>query len=364
MSTRNTGKALDYAGLIGEGRPELAACCGLCLPLSERMTTLTPLDRAVDSSTAVPVLPRFEKQKHLAISFRCGRLANRLILFANFVALAEEHGHDLTNYTFHSYSEFFEGTQQNFHCRYPRPRRRSLFDVTRISGFLRLTRIAHHIARYSALLNERYPLFGSRVATVHEFDEPNFTVLESPEYQDAIRPARFVFVYGWMLRSPALVKKHADKIRSYFRPVAEFTAAAAGALTPLRAKGDIVIGVHVRQRDYRHWQGGRFFFEAARYAQWMRDLETQLPGRKVVFLVCSDEPRNADEFAGLTVGFGTSSPVGDLCALSQCDFIMGPQSTFSQWASFYGGKPLLHLRSADHAVRLEDFRVCYLDWPC
>ena len=94
----------------------------------------------------------------------------------------------------------------------------------------------------------------------------------------------------------------------------------------------------------------------------MRELAGQFPGRKISFLICSDEPRNADEFSGLSVGFGTASPVSDLYALARCDYILGAKSTFSEWASFYGGKPLLHLLDGNVPVKLENFRVCHLDW--
>ena len=44
------------------------------------------------------------------------------------------------------------------------------------------------------------------------------------------------------------------------------------------------------------------------------------------------------------------------------DYILGPPGTFSQWASFYGEKPLLHLFDSNDSVALEKFRVSYLDW--
>jgi hypothetical protein len=82
----------------------------------------------------------------------------------------------------------------------------------------------------------------------------------------------------------------------------------------------------------------------------------------VAFLVCSDEPRSFGEFPGLTVGFGTDSPVSDIYALAQCDYILGPKSTFSQWASFYGEKPLFQVCDTGDSAKLEHFRVSYLDW--
>ena len=328
------------------------------------MTTLTNAETAAATrSVTTPALPRFEKQKLFSIGLRCGRLANRLIIFANFVALAEEQGHRLINFTFHSYSELFEGTHENIYCRYPRPRRRSWMDVVPgVAAALRKTRIPYHITRYTALLNERCPVFGNKVVTLHEFPGPNYTLLEGPEYQEKISPARIVFVYGWRLRSPGLIKKHGDKIRAYFRPIQKFETASRNAIDPLRRAADVVIGVHIRHGDYRGWKGGKYFFPAARYAGCMRELAEQFPGRKVAFFVCSDEPRSADEFPGLTVGFGTDSPVSDVYALARCDYILGPKSTFSQWASFYGEKPLLHVHGTGEPAKLEDFRVSYLDW--
>ena len=324
---------------------------------------MTNVSHVEPPEASAPALQHFEKQKLFTIALRCGRLANRLIIFANFIALAEEQGHRLINFTFHSYSEFFEGTRENIYCRYPRPQRRSWPDlIPGAAALLRRTRIPYHITRYTALLNERHPVFGEKAVTLHEFPGPVYTRLDGPEYQEKIRPAQVVFVYGWWLRTPRLVKKHGKKIRAYFRPVEKFVHASNAVIEPLRRQADILIGVHIRRGDYSYWKGGRYYFSAERYAAWMRDLVPQFPGRKIAFLVCSDEVRKLEEFPSLTVGLGTDSPVSDVYALSQCDFILGPKSTYTQWASFYGEKPLLHLEGSDHVVKIEDFRVCYLEW--
>ncbi len=39
-----------------------------------------------------------------------------------------------------------------------------------------------------------------------------------------------------------------------------------------------------------------------------------------------------------------------------------PPEHLSQWASFYGEKPLLHLCDSNDSVPVEKFRVSYLDW--
>ena len=93
----------------------------------------------------------------------------------------------------------------------------------------------------------------------------------------------------------------------------------------------------------------------------MRELAAQFPGRTAAFFVCSDEPRSREEFAGLTVEIGAGPPINDLCTLVGCDFVLGPLSTFSQWASFYGNVPLLHLRGADERVDAGRFQVSFLE---
>src|SRR5436190_1180866 len=76
-----------------------------------------------------PAAIRPADRKVVVIAGRCGRMANRLVLFANFIALAEEHGHRLLNPTFHSYATLFETTRRDIYCQYPLPTRRSLWDV-------------------------------------------------------------------------------------------------------------------------------------------------------------------------------------------------------------------------------------------
>jgi hypothetical protein len=304
-----------------------------------------------------------KNQKLFTIGLRCGRLANRLIIFANFIALAEEQGHRVINYTFHSYSHLFAATRENLHCAYPVPKRKSRWDaIPGVGAVIRKTRIFYHLTRYASVLNESLPIFGKSVVTLRQLSGQFITNLEDAEVQEKIRPAKIVMVYDWRFRAARLMQKHADKIRAYFRPLEIHENASRLAVEPLRRKAEIVIGVHIRQGDYRGWKGGNFFYPVERYAVWMNELAAQFPGRKVAFFVCSDEQRRVEEFPGLTVGFGGDSPVHDLYALAGCDYIMGTKSTFSQWASFYGGKPLLHFLDRNASAKLENFRLCFLNW--
>lgn len=51
------------------------------------------------------------------------------------------------------------------------------------------------------------------------------------------------------------------------------------------------------------------------------------------------------------------SAIGDLYALSQCDYIIGPPSTFNCWASFIGDVPLYTMFKKGETITLNNFAV-------
>jgi len=264
------------------------------------------------------------------------------------------------NFTFHSYAHLFERTQHDIYCQFPPPTEPSWLDVIPgLAPAIRQTRVFAHGAKMMSLINERWHLFGTRTATLRECFKPGELVseLEGGAVESQIRNARLVLVNGWTFRAPLCVQRHRETLRSYFRPITKHLTASQKVVEQLRQHADVVIGVHIRRGDYSNWRNGRYFFPVQRYAEWMTQLAAQFGERKVSFLVCSNEPRSPAEFQGLNVGFSTGLPIEDLYALAECDYIMGPVSSFTQWASFYGNKPLLCLTSADMQIERKRFAV-------
>jgi hypothetical protein len=296
--------------------------------------------------------------KCIVISLRCGRLANRLVLFANFLAWAKERNYRLVNFTFHSYADLFSSTQRDFYCGYPPGAGVQLWRlIPGLAMVVRKTRLLTHIVRSLSRLNDRLPLLGGKSVTLHELPGRLVTDLDDPDVQVRIQAARLVFAYGWRFRAPNSVRRHHAFIQDYFRPRADLESPGAQLLASLRRQAGMVIGVHIRRGDYRTWKQGQFFFSVAQYAAWMRQLAGQMAARQPAFFVCGDEPRVADEFPGCKVAIGLGPAMADLYALAQCDYVFGPPSTFSQWASYYGQRPLLHVRRTEDSPDLNRFRV-------
>lgn len=127
-----------------------------------------------------------------------------------------------------------------------------------------------------------------------------------------------------------------------------------------KSRFDRIIGVHIRRGDYKKWENGRFYFFNNDFLGYMKQLQLEMQAQnlKCGFLLCSNEPFNPADFKPLDV-FQIDEPnaIEDLYGLSLCDFILGPPSSYSMWASFYGKKPIYFMRDRNSKLSIADFKV-------
>ena len=124
-----------------------------------------------------------------------------------------------------------------------------------------------------------------------------------------------------------------------------------------RKGADIIIGVHIRQGDYARWLGGKYYFSLEQYAQIIKNVQILFEDKKVKFLIISNNKDNSDYFKDSQYCFGSGHFIEDMYSLAACDYIIGPPSTFSGWASFYGDVLLYCIENPDRAVHTEDFKM-------
>ena len=142
-------------------------------------------------------------------------------------------------------------------------------------------------------------------------------------------------------------------------PIDSVQQGVAETVRAARRDGGVLIGVHIRRGDYRTFRDGRFFYEIDHYRSMMKHVRAQMRGSDVRFLICSDEEIAMDAFSEFSVTRGNGLHIVDLYSLAACDYIMGPPSSFSLWASFYGNRPLCWLRSSSTIPDVREFRVHY-----
>ena len=276
-----------------------------------------------------------------------GGLANRLFVFANAIATGQMTGHRVFNPAFRRWSDSFEGTAGDAMSSFPR-RRRALF------GGALSARIAASLSYRSCGI-----LTGSHHGPVRATTLiwPQYRDLDTPEEVADLRRRRLVLLKGWLFRNRSGVERHAATIRNFFQPMPDICSEADGIVGAARAAGDLLVGVHVRHRDYREFMDGKFFYPLTTYVALMRSVAAMLAPQRAAFLVCSDEEQDRSLASDLAVTFSTMGPVQDLWALSRCDLLMGPPSTFSQWAAFLGETPLWQIDDPAREPDRELFRV-------
>ena len=163
-------------------------------------------------------------------------------------------------------------------------------------------------------------------------------------------------LWNWYFRNDAAIVRHREKICSYLRVNDEFFARPNDIISKARENNATVVGVHIRRGDYKT-ACSHLYFDDATYLRFMKEFLDSWGNKKVVFVLVSNEPINLDYFTknGIEAVDATGLPQEDIVTLSLCDYIMGPGSTFSWWAAYYGNKPRLSIQSRDESVSVDRF---------
>lgn len=160
------------------------------------------------------------------------------------------------------------------------------------------------------------------------------------------------FTNGWQLReADVYFPKVKDKVVEIFRPNVSVVEHVEEAFSNWRKDYDVMVGVHIRRGDYKEWRNGAYYFDYEVYARFMKQIAGLFPQKKVGFYIASNEPvPDTAAFDGLCVYHGLGGAAHDLFALQISDYIIGPPSTFSKWASVMGGTPLHIIYDRDEVV--------------
>jgi len=272
----------------------------------------------------------------LVLSKYLGGLGNRLILHIHVMAFAMEHGFSLVNLTLHRDAHLFAGLWANSWCRYPPP----AFGLP----LHQLVRGARFWAEYFALRQIRRP---GAVPGLHTWmlGADKSVSMESPRFAAVCRGHRWINLQGWLFRAPHYVRKHREAIRKIMRFRRSVNPELASRLDQTKSPGRTRICLHIRQGDYRAWEGGRHYVDPGEYAQAACRIAQRESRRNPEFWLCSDEPVDLTLFPPGTRICPHRSLSEDFQVMTESDFILGGISTFSRAAAFLGGAKIhFHVR--------------------
>lgn len=164
-----------------------------------------------------------------------------------------------------------------------------------------------------------------------------------------------IFEDAWKNIDSEIPETDLNQIKSIFFPKKKIQEDVMKDLLPYRQNGNIIVGIHIRRGDYKQWHSGKYYYEFREYAECCHAIQLYFK-QKITFLLCSNEKIEYEAFEGIRViKLSQSSSTHDLFALACCDYIIGPPSTFSTWASFMGNKPISFIFSTKDY--LPDFHI-------
>ena len=195
---------------------------------------------------------------------------------------------------------------------------------------------------------------------VHDFTEAYFE-LHSPNFE--VLNKRLVFISGWFFFHKELTSKY----RFYFRKKYSLTSSIIQNnlndnkynLNEIDHKinnYEKVIGIHIRRGDYKEWGDGLYYFEDAVYQSVIEKMQIFFGNKKVLFILFSNETIDF-EFSDNMI-LSNNEWFVDHYIMGRCDYLIGPPSTFTLWASYIGPKAkFFHLHHpTDFPNSLADFQ--------
>lgn len=274
----------------------------------------------------------------LIITRRFGQLCNRLFQFSHFYAFSKKHNVKVIHPNFYPYAKYFDFDLPKKYIIFSFP----LFAVVKMCDkFIRRFKINNRLLRSFQYDNDTHY-------------DPN-----DPLSVKELKKSIFTFVSGEYFRDYKNFAEYASDIKEYFKPLPRHSVNIKNLMENIREKTDIIIGIHLRRGDYSRYKNGRYFYPDEIYLDAMKKAHDLFRDKRTGFLLCSNEKIDMRKFRNSFehVFQGTNHIVEDLYAFSKCDYLIGPPSTYTMWASFYGDVPLYILKDTDKEINLRDFRI-------
>lgn len=271
------------------------------------------------------------------------RLANQLWNFMGIYSYCLERGYACENPSFFRYVRFFDIPNNTL--------------IGKILSLLNNTPFSR-TRGWSYMLFEKYVAWvESRPSkqVISDKKEPHVFRLPPSQTTDReyLRQLEYVeqsenetfYFKGWLFRNPVGIEKYRKEIGDYFAPNQCIRRKIDATILPLRKKFKTIVGVHIRQGDYRDFQQGRLFFTQIEVLAFIKEYmkHTGKDPEETVFVLCSDEILDPNIFSEIHTIFPRGDAVEDLFTLAKTDVVIGPDSTFGAFASYYGNIPFIVL---------------------
>ena len=267
-------------------------------------------------------------KKIFVVSNPYGRWGNRLMLFSYIIAWANQHKAIVLNPSFLEYKKYFK--KFNAYVIGIEPNK-----------FYRLIIIPKFLIN---IFNESFKRISYRTIKIKKircFDLESFDDnYESESFQDILISNKIIFFYGFLFgkRNFDLINGQRKELKVLFQFSNDIIKQSTEFLN-LIGKPKIV-GVCMRQGDYKNHFGGKLYLNDNEYKILIDRIKSIFGNDYGVFVACEE---NKDLVIHEEAYFNYEDPAVNLCTLSNCNYLIGPASTFMTWAAFLNDVPTCYI---------------------
>ncbi len=288
-----------------------------------------------------------KNKKIIFLEHNGGRLANQIWPIISIYAFCLEKGYRFENHCFFEYAENFNISSGNL-----------LIDLTFYWPYRWLKRIVPQkkqikfrdffrkiYARYVRWMRKKY---SNLIDDAPDAEIPQTHYLPPTSCNDPLmldyehNEKGILYLCGPAFRNRVGLEKYRSEIKNYIRPEKNIEKKVIKFMTSVREKFNLVVGVHIRQTDYLKYRNGELFFRQDKVREILDSflMARGLDKNRTAFIICSDGPIEMERFKGLNIFSGPGNMIEDLFTLASTDFLIGSDSTFGAFASYYGNIPM------------------------
>jgi organic radical activating enzyme len=298
-------------------------------------------------------------KKIIVLQHNEGQLANQLWLFSHLLSYALEKNYDIDIWCFYQYSKFFDTPFPKnkfikfiFYKTFPTFvfKNKNLFRL-----FRKIYRIIYKILIIFPIkiLYKKNIIDSSKKQYVLDNDSKKDEIIKKFENDPNFN---LIFTLDWNFLAYSYLEKHREKIISMIKPKNLYLHKVNNLIKELKKQYKFLIGVHLRQWEpgdgydpnyivpnktkiyieEKDWDFVFNFFN--QYLQFFNKNPSE-----TVFILCSNREVKLEMNKHKSLNFYISKGnlIEDLLTLSKCDIILGCNSSYCAFASYFGNIPLI-----------------------
>ncbi len=296
-----------------------------------------------------------------------GRFANQLTNFAHFIAFIKQENYSFINIAFNNYSELLDNYKKSDIVKYNLEDNelnsfyflKFLLKILNFSKHRIYTKLIIRLLHFytfsqpkaqSIRVNSSSTL---KFLTGKEIGNVNFSDKSS---MDLFAKKKITIIAGWTIRDWYLLEKNSAIVRENLIFNEKYQQISNDFINNIRKEKDILIGVSIRQTDFKIYANGKYYLTTEEYINLMKKLNERYANKKLALIVSSDESKNIKDFGNLPVYFttgimgGSGHYIESFIQLAMCDYVLTVPSTFGCWASFMGNSKIIPVYDKNELV--------------